>query len=515
MQFLTKENYYVSNSFFAGFSVMVVELVSSRIVAPILGASVFTWTSVIGLTLLGLAIGGWVGGKIADRAESTRPLPVVFLCSAVFVALIPKFAEYTSFITHASDSILVLNLLLSLYLFFIPACAIGTIQPLLLKRYADTFASIGTKYGTLSAAWSVGSMVGVFFTGFFLLSTIGSTETIWLVASILFILGVTHTFRDTRLLLIFFGTLSVVIVLFSITKHTSGISILFEKETDYYLAKVLDTNLPVLGPSRILLLDLDVHSVESTHTNTTVYTDMQSAFSYITPTIKNILVLGAGAYTLPKHFSEYYTNATVTVVETDPEMIHIGTQYFDLQKYPIHTVITDAKLFMQKDTATYDVIFGDTYNSYISVPWYLLTTEWNAAVRTKLNKNGVYAINFIGPLKGAGSDLTRSITNTFKQTFPNYYVFSFGKGLSSTQNIVLVGINGDLPLTEKELMQKIAQGGNISLARTLTSRTAIAETPSVILTDNFSPIERLMSPIIMDYFPQNLRQIEHILAKNI
>ncbi len=514
MQFLNKENFYVVNSFLAGFSIMVVELISSRIVAPILGASVFTWTSVIGLTLLGLAIGGWVGGKIADTVEGNRPLPIAFLSSALFVALIPKFAEYTNFITNASNSILILNLLLSFYLFFIPACAIGTIQPLLLKKYTDTFSSIGTKYGTLSAAWSIGSMLGVFLTGFVLISFIGSTETIWLVSSILFILGITYVFADTTLLLIFIAALLSIIALFYITKPSLQTNILLRKETDYYNAIVMDTQLPTLGESRILLLDLDIHSVDSVHADKITYTDMQPVFSYLTDEIDDILVLGAGAYTLPKHFSEYYPNSNITVVETDPEMIFIGNEFFNLKQYPITTVITDAKLFIQKDSNTYDVIFGDTYNSYISVPWYLLTTEWNAQVRQRLNKNGIYAINFIGSLDGDSANHTRSIIRTFKQTFPNYLIFSFGPGASAVQNIVLVGINGDSILTEKELMKKLGQDGHTLLARTITSRKLIDDSSSVILTDDFSPIEHLMSPVMVDYFPKNLHKIQQIMSNS-
>ncbi len=514
MRFLNKENFYVVNSFLAGFSIMVVELISSRIVAPILGASVFTWTSVIGLTLLGLAIGGWVGGKVADTIEGNRPLPIAFLSSALFIALIPKFAEYTNFITNASSSILILNLLLSFYLFFIPACAVGTIQPLLLKKYADTFSSIGTKYGTLSAAWSIGSMLGVFLTGFFLISFIGSTETIWLVSSILFLLGITYVFSDISLLLIFVATLLSTTVLFYVTKPPLHTDILLKKETDYYNAIVMDTNLPTLGESRILLLDLDIHSIDSVHAHKVTYTDIQPVFSYLKDEIKDILVLGAGAYTLPKHFSEDYPDSHVTVIETDPEMISIGNEFFKLKEYPIDTVITDAKLFIQKDSNTYDVIFGDTYNSYISVPWYLLTTEWNTQVRKRLNKNGIYAINFIGSLEGDGAHLTQSITNTFKKTFPNYYIFSFGQGPSAVQNIVLVGIHGDLPLTEKELMKKLGQNGYTLLARTVTSRTLISDSSSLILTDDFSPIERLMSPIMMNYLPKNIHQIQQIMSKS-
>ena len=498
------------SSFLAGFSVMVVELISSRIVAPIIGASVFTWTSVIGLTLLGLALGGWLGGKIADTARDNKPLSLAFLCSGIFVSLIPTLAEHTNFITDSSNSILALNVLISFYLFFIPATAIGTIQPLILKKYADSFSSIGSKYGTLSASWSIGSMFGVFLTGFFLISTIGSAETIWLVSLILFLLGALYALTDTRLLTVFAISLCILIAFFYATQETAKANVLFEKETDYYRAKVIDTKLPTLGDARVLLLDMDVHSIESAGSRTKIYTDMHPVFSYIKPNLRDILVLGAGAYTLPKHFKEYYPDSHVTVVETDPEMVHIGNTYFDLARFSIETVIDDAKLFIHKTPKTYDLIFGDTYNSYISVPWYLLTTEWNGEVRTKLNKNGIYAINFIGSLDGKDSEFTKSVTNTFALTFPNFYIFAFGQSETDIQNIVLVGVNGDLPLANADLLKKLAQNNLRPFARMLVDQQNIIDSESIILTDNFSPVERLMSPIVTRYFPDNLKFIRNI-----
>jgi len=145
MQIFKKQTLYIMGSFFAGFSVMTVELISSRIVAPIIGASVFTWTSIIGTTLLGLAIGSFVGGKIADKREVGKALPFAFLVSSVLVSLIPILANNTNFIMTSSDSILRLNLFLSLYLFLLPTLAIGLIQPIILKSFADDFLKIGSK----------------------------------------------------------------------------------------------------------------------------------------------------------------------------------------------------------------------------------------------------------------------------------------------------------------------------------------------------------------------------------
>lgn len=510
--FFNKKILYVISSFIAGFSIMVVELISARIVAPIIGASVFTWTSVIGLTLLGLAIGGWVGGRVADRSKSNTPLPLAFLFSSIFVGLIPKLAEHTDFLTNFSNSILLLNIYLATYLFFLPAIAIGTIQPLLLKQYADVFSDIGSRYGNLSAVWSIGSMLGVFLTGFFFIATIGSAKTIWSIAALLFLLGMVYALTVQKLLPYFLIALGGIATLYFIDQPPQKNAVLHHEETNYYDIRVMDTSLPSFGSSRILLLDFDIHSINSSNTRKLTYTSIHPFFSFLKKDLHHMLVLGAGAYTLPKHLREYYPESTVTVVEMDPQIETISKKYFDLERYGIETVATDAKLFIQKNTETYDLIFGDAYNSFISVPWYLLTHEWNTEVKARLNEGGIYAINFIGALDGDGSAFTKSVLRTFTLSFPNSYVLAFGKSTTDIQNIVLVGIQGELPLTESELIQKITSSKHRELAGLITSKDSISFGTSSILSNDFSPVEKLMDPIIKAYFPKYLTLLKEIVS---
>ena len=510
LHMVNKKIPYIAASFIAGFSVMTVELISSRIVAPIIGSSVFTWTSVIGITLLGLSIGSLVGGKFADKIENKNILSLSFLISSVSVFIIPILSKNTDFLINSSNSILWLNLLLSTYLFLLPAMAIGTIQPIILKKFADDFSKIGSEYGILSAIWSIGSVLGVFLTGFIFISIIGSAETVFFIATILLLTGIMFLDKDKKniqlyVLVIFLGLIS----FYFLQQKAIGETVVFQKETNYYDAKVVDAYIPNFGQSRILFLDIDSHSIQPEKINDYFYPEMYPVFYYLKKDIKNILVIGAGAYTMPKYFKEYYKDSAVSVIEMDPDLKKIGEDYFNLKKYDINTIVGDAKIIINKDPKKYDLIFGDAYNSFISVPWYLLTKEWNEELKNKLNDNGIYAINFIGSIDGIKSEFTKSVLNTFKLSFPNFYIFVFGTDPEKTQNIVLVGIKGELPLKESDLYEKLIREKSFLYKRMYPAESFVNST-STIITDDFAPVEKLMTPIMIDFLPQNINFVKNI-----
>lgn len=193
---MTIKYFYILSSFVAGFSLMTLELVSARLVAPLVGSSVFTWTSVIGVTLLGLSAGSFLGGIIIDRYKSNKTLAGAFLISSFFVFLVPFLVKSAGFFVNLDISIFWMVLLLSSYLFLAPSFMMGLLQPMILKMYADSFTKIGKEYGTLSALWSLGSILGVFLTGFYFVSIIGSAFTLYIISALLIFLGMFFLFYE-------------------------------------------------------------------------------------------------------------------------------------------------------------------------------------------------------------------------------------------------------------------------------------------------------------------------------
>jgi predicted membrane-bound spermidine synthase len=514
--------YYIS-AFIAGFSLMTVELTSSRIVAPIIGSSIFTWTSVIGTILLGLAIGNLIGGKITDKYSKIYGelvLAISALISSVFVYLIIPLSKNTDIFIGKSFSIITVSIVVCIFLFLLPSIAIGSISPIIFDLYVNDIKNIGKKYGILSGLWSLGSILGVFITGFYFISKIGSSGTIYLISVIFLILFFFFFFKNLKKEISLFknkiilGIMIFILFLLSLYFFTNkklpiSAKIIHSEETGYYDLKVVDYNLyPFLGKNRILFLDLDSHSISTEKTSKLFYTDIYPAFSAFSDKINKIHIIGAGAYTLPINLRKYYPESEISVSEIDPRIEKIGNDYFNLAKYNISTEIVDARIKFSNNKQgmeKYDLIYGDAYNSFISVPWHLLTKEFVISLKNNLNDDGIYAINFIGTVEGNNSEIFESIYQTVNEVFPNNYIFSFGFDPHEVQSITIFGINNDKYIDQKTLLKKLSLiDTDKFLSRILLDKNKINNRmgmkKGIILTDDFSPIEYMMTGLMKEYF---------------
>jgi spermidine synthase len=516
MFIINKKYILILGSFITGFSLMTVEITASRIVAPIIGNSIFTWTAIIGIVMLGLAIGSFIGGRIADRYPNKPILPLVFIISAISIFFINILAK-NIFWLEKLHSITINSLLLSSYLFLIPSLLIGTIQPLILKKYANNFQKIGSEYGLLSMIWTFGSIFGVFLTGFVFISYLGSSQIIYLISIILLLISLLFSILEKNKDLIYGSiliTISLLIYFFLNTvENTVNKNIIYEKETSYYKAQVIDFTYPFIGEVRGLFLDFDSHNIESKNLIKNSYTEIYPIFGIFNKNIINILSIGGGAYTIPKHLSRFYPKSKVEVIEIDSEVVKIAEEYFQLDTNKISTKIGDARQLMnQNKIYKYDLIYGDAYSSFISVPGHLLTTEWNNLIKGNLNEGGIYTINIISSLTGENSQLFNSVLNTFRQSFDNYHIMAFNKNPEVIQNINIIGINDDVYRDETELKKEIERSKNSFLADWLVENPEqYLDKKAIILTDNFYPTEKLMRPIIKNYFSSHLSFLKEIV----
>ena len=157
---------------------MILELVAGRIIAPYVGVSLYTWTSVIGVVLAGISLGNYLGGWLADRYASLRLLGVLFLLgglSPVGILAVDALGR----ITPGEWPIVVEILVLTAALFFLPSVILGAISPVVAKLAIRDLNKTGMTVGRIYAAGTVGSIVGTFATGFLLISWFGTHVIVW------------------------------------------------------------------------------------------------------------------------------------------------------------------------------------------------------------------------------------------------------------------------------------------------------------------------------------------------
>lgn len=176
-------------AFVAGACVMIVELVAGNVVAGWLGASLYTWTAVIAIILLGVALGNYLGGRAADRWRAGRLLGVLFLAAAgACLAVLPVNRG----VGAALDELDVAPPRIVAHVaavFLLPGLLLGAVSPVVVKLALEAGQMAGRSIGGVYSANALGSIAGTFATGFWLAPALPTSRIIWCVSGILALLG--------------------------------------------------------------------------------------------------------------------------------------------------------------------------------------------------------------------------------------------------------------------------------------------------------------------------------------
>src|SRR4051812_27445229 len=177
-------------AFISSACTLVIELIAGRIMAPYIGVSLYTWTSIIGVVLAGISLGNYVGGRIADRAASPATLGVLFLLSGLASLAILVTTYVVMSANLAQELGLVARIVLyTTAIFFAPAFLMGTISPVVIKLSLHDLTRTGNIVGRIYAVSTAGSIFGTFATGFYLIEALGTRSIVWLVGLILIVMG--------------------------------------------------------------------------------------------------------------------------------------------------------------------------------------------------------------------------------------------------------------------------------------------------------------------------------------
>ena len=497
--------------FVSGAAVMALELLGSRLLAPVFGNSIFVWGSLIGVVLAALSGGYYLGGKLADRKPFLQTLSILIFGAGVLVLALPTSAPpVMDFMVRLNLGERYSPLLAVVILLGPPSVLLGMVSPYAIRLAARTVEGLGVASGNLYALSTLGSIVGTFLTVFVLIPEFGVNKIIIIVGVCLLVvafLGLGVRMKVLVLLILIALPLAAPYMVgrrLTVAAYTLALGdTIFETDTPYHHIVVANAYDPSSGSMvRYLIMDDNLHSAtDLKNPNRTVfqYTDYFHLGFLLNPNMTRVLFIGGGGFTGPKAFLENYPHVHVDVVEVDAEVISVAEQYFNINPHNprLHIYNDDGRIFLQKTNETYDLVVLDAYSrSYI--PFHLMTMEFFKQLAAHLTANGIVISNLISGISSDADQLLTAEINTMNTVFPNVYSFAVeGTAYPSPQNVILLATLSTTHLTGSDF-KKLASGLTVkvpSLPSDAENYFTSAPDGSIILTDNYAPVETLLSPL--------------------
>ncbi len=466
---------------------MVLELDGSRILAPYLGTSLYTWTSLIGIILGALSLGYFLGGKLADRKPSFKTLSIILLLAAVSIGLIGLVKEpFLKYIQNAIGDIRIGSIIATIIMFVLPSVLLGMVSPYAVKLKIETLAKSGRTVGNLYAISTIGSIVGTFLAGFYLIPAMGNTKILYLIAIILLVaaLILSSRFLIVKLLIIILMFLSSFGIFY---KKTEAKTIDLDSQYNRILISE-DIDQETGRPARYIYTDpFGTQSAMFTDKDDDLvfrYTKYYRLIDHFFPSSKNVLMIGGGAYSYPKDYLAKHALGNIDVIEIDPKFTELARQYFNLTDNPRLGIIhEDGRIYLNKTTKKYDAILIDAFKS-LTPPWQLTTQESVAKMSSGMNDDGIVIANVVSALEGEKAKFAQAEFATFKSIFPQVYFFQvYQMDPELPQNLILVALKN----SEKPSFTSSNNELNNYLKYLYTGEIDKGQ----ILTDNFAPVENL------------------------
>ncbi|MGB7070737.1 MAG: fused MFS/spermidine synthase [Pyrinomonadaceae bacterium] len=479
--------------FICGAVVMIYEINGTRILSPFIGTSTYVWTSLIGVILGALSLGYWLGGKWADRRPDLKILAFVIFIAGGFVSITILLKELVlSFAASAPIGLELKSVLAALILFAPASIALGFVSPYAVKLKTTTLEDTGKVVGRLYALSTVGSIVGTFTAGFFLIPFVGSIRTLYLVAGTLIVLSMLLApFALTRFN---FSVVAIFVLGIAGSEFNRAYALrasgLHDIDTEYSRVQVFDTIDPRSGkPMRALATDpyfIQSAMFPDSDEPALEYGKYYHLIRHFKPDFRHSLIIGGAGYSFPKEYLKKYSNACIDVVEIDPGMTRIAREHFRLVDSERLSIIhQDARVFLAgAETGKYDAILMDAFGSMFSVPYQLTTLEAVIHFSRVLKDDGVVIFNLGSAITGDASGFLQAEFKTYQQVFPQVHLFKVNTSYADErlQNLIIVAAQSASPIR--------FSSDDPALAELLAHRYSEHFTlDNPVLTDDLAPVE--------------------------
>jgi spermidine synthase len=469
----------------SGAAILVVETLATRLVAPYVGLTLESTTAVIGVALAGIAAGAALGGRWADDFDPWRVVTGALLAGGLGVLAVRPLVRLLGPGLGPGPTAAVLLVAAST---LVPVAALAMVTPAVTRSRLSGVDGSGTLVGQLSAAGTVGSLLGTFATGFVLVALLPVTAILLVTAAACLLLALCTAAARTRAAL-GGGTLAAVLLGAALIAIPGRCDV----DTVYYCARV-ETD-PDRASGRVLVLDDLRHSAvdlaDPTRLQFAYTRRMADAVDAAFPPGRPLSAvhLGGGGFTMPRWLAATRPGSASTVLEVDRGVVELGRRELAVDAIPALDVrVGDARTALAAVPAdAADLVVGDAFGAR-SVPWHLATAEFAAEVRRVLRPDGIYVLNVIDydPRR-----LLAAETATLAARFPHVLLMIRPDQLAQGAGGNAVLVASDRPLDLSALDARAAARGEPDsvLDEAATRRLAGA---AAELTDDRAPVEQLL-----------------------
>ena len=490
--------------FVVGTGSLGAEIAAVRLLAPYFGASTIVWANTIGVVLVALSIGYWLGGRLADRHPHMRGLCLLALTAAGMLALVPFAADpLLDVAVKALDDIsagaFVGSLFAVLVLVAVPVLLLGAVSPYAIRLAVSSVEEAGTVAGRLYAISTAGSLVGTLASALLLIPLVGTRRT-FLIFALAIAVAAVWGLRPVRRYALAPAAIAALIALpVGTLKADAGSGrVIYETETQYQYARVVER----ADGSRALELNEGQaqHSVcraecdagargprDPRSVLTGDYWDgsLVLGFAASPRAPRRVAILGNAAGTTARAYGQFFPEAGVDGVEIDSELSEIGRRFFDMNNPRLHLYHEDARPFIRRIDARYDVITVDAYRQPY-IPFYLVTREFFEEVRDRLRQGGVLVLN-AGHPEGQ-DDFEKVLSATIGEAFPHVM-----RDPVTPTNTMIVASRASLRAGGLRRVPAALRG--VAAAQRLEPPLRGGE----VYTDDKAPVEWLIDRSIVDY----------------
>jgi spermidine synthase len=493
-----------------GFTSLGIEMAASRLLGSVFGTTNLVWANIIGLILLYLTAGYFLGGRWADRSPYLETFYRIIVWAAFSAGLVPVVARpvlrYAASAVERLDAAIMAGSFLSvLVLFVIPVTLLGVISPFAIRLSLDDRKQAGRISGQVYALSTLGSILGTFLTVLWLIPSLGTARTFLALSLLLLAVGLLGLVRVDWRAGPRYAILGLILIAASIWSFRQPIKSsqgqIFESESGYNYIQVIERD-----GLRFLLLN-EGQAIHSVYMPGELFTYgtwdyfLAAPFFNSPPVaredVERMGIVGLAAGTISKQYTAVYGPIPIDGWEIDSKIIEVGRTYFHMNEPNLNAIAADGRLGLHRSPYQYSVIAIDAYRPPY-IPWHLTTVEFFSEVHDHLDDAGVLVIN-VGRTP-EDRRLISAIVATLGEVFASVHVVDVPDTFNSivyatVERSSAANLYANLDTLESEMPDSLLA----DVVRRAATNLRPLPSGGMVFTDDHAPVERLVDSIVINY----------------